>query len=237
MKKSWNSILFDNIGTKIQTVAKINFWIQIIVWTIAAIVVLVCGLIFFEDLWFFIFLAPLLVAVGGVVAWLSVMILFGFGKLVEDTSAIRNEVAPKKQISMPAVKAPTAKAPRKATEPIFVPPVANYTAKQNSHYVTASCPGCGKPLTVSNEEYGAVCPWCNTSFERKTPVVKKQAPTQHKPIAAMEKPKGFEVNRDWEKAIKAMGTNDIIKRYNNADEWSEDYRYLCYLELKARNVK
>ncbi len=62
----------------------------------------------------------------------------------------------------------------------------------------------------------------------------KPIPTE-KTIPPMEKPHGFSFEEDWVTDIKALTTQEVCKRYLDADEeWTPDYRYLCYMELLAR---
>ena len=49
------------------------------------------ALINFEELWYYIFLAPLVVILGCIVAWLSVITMYGFGRLIENTEDIRDQ--------------------------------------------------------------------------------------------------------------------------------------------------
>lgn len=53
-----------------------------------------CAFIAIDDLWYLIFLAPIAVVVGCIMAWLSVITLYGFGKIIEDVEAIRNQKPP-----------------------------------------------------------------------------------------------------------------------------------------------
>ena len=93
MDRNWNSIMFDNIGVKIQKVAKIITWVNIVISIIGGIALFFCGILIDEMLWL-ILLAPIEVLLGCVMAWLSTIILYGFGKLIEDVEAIRNKKPP-----------------------------------------------------------------------------------------------------------------------------------------------
>lgn len=86
----WGSILFDNIGRKIQIVAKVTMFVNIIASFIGGIVMIIMSLINFEYMWFGILLAPFAIVIGCISAWLSVICLYGFGKLIEDVEWIRN---------------------------------------------------------------------------------------------------------------------------------------------------
>ncbi len=92
MGRDWNSIMFDNIGEKIKKVAKVTAWIGIVVSIIGGIVLFFWGLIELEYLWFLIFLAPITVVVGCIMAWLSVIMLYGFGELIENSKKTNKEI-------------------------------------------------------------------------------------------------------------------------------------------------
>lgn len=93
MKRDWNSIMFDDIGMKIQKAAKIVAWSNIVMSIVGGIVLFFFA--FFDtDLWYLIFLAPIAAAFGCVMAWLSVITVYGFGKLIDDVEAIRNQKPP-----------------------------------------------------------------------------------------------------------------------------------------------
>lgn len=90
--------MFDNIGAKIQKVAKglMYFWI------IASIAV---GIFMFieglgEDELLLVVLGPAVIAIGCVMAPVSVYLLYGFGKLIEDVEAIRRNSTPGIEASM-----------------------------------------------------------------------------------------------------------------------------------------
>ncbi len=53
-----------------------------------------------------------------------------------------------------------------------------------------------------------------------------------KTVPVMEKPTNFNSNNDW--GIKELSVKQVFARYLDEDEWSEEYRYACYLELKKR---
>lgn len=72
--------MYDNVGKKIMTLAKVLGWIFLIAGIITAIVFMSFG-------WkFFIVIAPL---IGGVLLYVSSWILYGFGQLVDDINAMR----------------------------------------------------------------------------------------------------------------------------------------------------
>lgn len=51
-------------------------------------------------------------------------------------------------------------------------------------------------------------------------------------IPPLEKPEDFKPNDSW--GIQSLSTKQLVERYLTKDEWSESYRYMCYLELKNR---
>ncbi len=91
MNNGWNSIMFDYIGLKIQSVAKTIIWINIAISIISGIVMFFYALTDLENLWHLIFISPVSIVVGCAAAWLSNIILYGFGKLVEDVEYLRTQ--------------------------------------------------------------------------------------------------------------------------------------------------
>lgn len=41
-------------------------------------------------------------------------------------------------------------------------------------------------------------------------------------------------NNDWKQQLKELSTKEVLERYDS-EEWCEEYRYLCYIELSTRN--
>lgn len=73
--------MFDNIGGKIKTLAKVVCWIGIIACIITGIVLMATD----EDL---ILVGILTVVVGSLLSWVSSFILYGFGQLVENSDTL-----------------------------------------------------------------------------------------------------------------------------------------------------
>lgn len=81
--------MFDNIGAKIKSVAKIIAWIGIIAGVIYGGVVMLD----FGQINVITILAGLsIMVVIGVASWLSSLTMYGFGQLIEDTSEIKNNL-------------------------------------------------------------------------------------------------------------------------------------------------
>ena len=84
--------MFYEIGKKIQTVARIATYIGITLSIIAGLVLFGFACNDPDKLKGLFFLAPVAVVVGSLSAWLSSICLYGFGKLIEDTEAIRGKL-------------------------------------------------------------------------------------------------------------------------------------------------
>lgn len=81
--------MFKNVGKKIQTVAKVIAYIGIALSLLLGIVLVVYGArenekLFYDGL--------TLLIVGPLTSWLSSLTMYGFGKLIEDTEAIRKDI-------------------------------------------------------------------------------------------------------------------------------------------------
>ena len=121
--------MFEDVGKKIKSVAKGYFAVMLVVGIIAGIVMLVIGLDSYNG--------DTLICVGvitaiatPVFAWLSALLMYGFGEIVD--TAILNR---KPQASAPAPRA----------------------AAQHSKLANWCCPRCGNPLTVGETDDGILC--------------------------------------------------------------------------------
>ena len=90
MMKKWNSMMFDNVGTKMQKLAKVLAWVIIILSLIAAVGVFITAISSIYLLGMLL-LVPVIVVVGALLAWTSTISLYGFGQLLEDVRAIRTK--------------------------------------------------------------------------------------------------------------------------------------------------
>ena len=52
----------------------------------------------------------------------------------------------------------------------------------------------------------------------------------------MDRPHNFQGNMNWQVEIAALSDHEVYARYSDATDWSESYRYLCYLELEKRGI-
>ena len=71
--------MFNNVGSKIKVMAKVFAWIGIAICVIYGFVMLVS----MEDM---ALIGLLIMTVGSFVAWISSLVLYGFGELVENSS-------------------------------------------------------------------------------------------------------------------------------------------------------
>ncbi len=81
--------MFDNIGKKIKSLATVITWIGIILWCLI-------GFSLFRDGKTALY--GLLVMVGGgILSWLSSLLLYGFGELVDNSTVLAESAAKRKQ--------------------------------------------------------------------------------------------------------------------------------------------
>lgn len=119
--------MFNNVGKKIQGIAKAFFITDIIISVIAGIGVLFAALMDDEELFCMcIFIVPIGVFISCFIGWIISLLICGFGKLVEDVGAIRGKEAP--LVKTDAVQKPATAKPNVAkTQPVAPQPkpVAN----------------------------------------------------------------------------------------------------------------
>ena len=77
--------MYDNIGGKIKGLAKFFF-------VVGLIVSLVCGIVLMTLSSGLVLLGLLMIILGGIIAWISTFVLYGFGELVEKTCEIQSVV-------------------------------------------------------------------------------------------------------------------------------------------------
>lgn len=91
--------MFDNIGGKIKTLAKVICWIGIIVSIIAGIVAGVAmgsgsGVL----------VAILIIVIGALCSWIGSFLLYGFGELIDNTKKIEENTRKEAPASAPAAE-------------------------------------------------------------------------------------------------------------------------------------
>ncbi len=80
--------MFDNIGGKIKTLAKVLCWIGIVASVIGGIIMIV-GTARSSNPGLGILLSLLYMALGCLISWVGSFFAYGFGELIENTEAIR----------------------------------------------------------------------------------------------------------------------------------------------------
>ena len=93
--------MFNNIGGKIKGLAKVLCWVGIIVSVLVGILLIASpsggsGYSGFTDS-ATIVLGILTIIVGSISSWVGSFVLYGFGELVENSSAIKNELQHKEE--------------------------------------------------------------------------------------------------------------------------------------------
>ncbi len=76
--------MFNNVGAKIKAIAKVAAWIGIAVCLIYGFVMLVS----MENM---ALIGLLIMTVGSLVSWISALVLYGFGELIENSNIIANK--------------------------------------------------------------------------------------------------------------------------------------------------
>lgn len=98
--------MFNNIGHKIQVLAKVLCWIGIVFWAITGIALIAGGSSMTYQLngayvrasnGSSIVAGILTIVFGVLFSWIGSFLLYGFGQLVEDTHAIRTNTEAKKE--------------------------------------------------------------------------------------------------------------------------------------------
>lgn len=86
MFRKLNSVMFDNVGSKIKTVSKIFVWINIICNLLGGLFMMIVGILAFPAVGFLLILAPILTALSCFFSWLTVVFYYIWGEMAESTS-------------------------------------------------------------------------------------------------------------------------------------------------------
>ena len=78
-------IMFEDVGKKIKGLATVIFIINAIIFTIIGFIVMGFGI---EDSLLWILIGFLIIGVGLFISWLSIILLYGYGELIDKTSDI-----------------------------------------------------------------------------------------------------------------------------------------------------
>lgn len=89
-----SNMFFKNSGKRIQNIAIILFFIQVIFAAIGGIVMFFAGLIDIDDMGGLCLLSPFAVFLAIGAAWLDSIFIYGFGELIENTSKDYSTLAP-----------------------------------------------------------------------------------------------------------------------------------------------
>ena len=151
--------MFKNPGGKLKGLAKVVFWLELILFILSGLMVIIAGLSGSDiDINLpgsyrasmppvaSIIAGILIIAFGIFIAWLSTISLYAFGELVESNDKILQIVGSRR----PAAAAPQA-APQAAQAPAAAPAAQNnyggYTIAAPQQPESGKCPYCGTATT------------------------------------------------------------------------------------------
>lgn len=152
MNNDFLTALFGNIGKKVKGMALGVFFVE-------AIGAIITGIILMAEDDDLIAFGLLTIILGPAVAWLSSLVLYAFGELVDKTCGIHNKVV---GVEAPGPKAPVYQPANVANQPT---PVATVTASTaNDSFKEVTCPTCNNRLSFPVETTTGQCPYCNSKF-------------------------------------------------------------------------
>lgn len=138
--------MFNNVGSKIKLVARVVCWVGIV----AAVL---SGLIFMLNAahGMGILGGLLIMLLGALGSWISSLLIYGFGQLVENSDVLAlRAFRMEKTLKAPEVCENT-------PEQMVVPETENTVSKLEN----TLCPHCGGRISAAKDTASAVCPWCN----------------------------------------------------------------------------
>ena len=132
--------MFDNIGSKIKSLAQIVCWLGIIVSAVSGLAIMISN----EET---VFVGLLIILLGSIGSWIGSFVLYGFGQLIENSDTLV-------EISKHSIS----KAPKESS----VPTSPNTDTTDNgSDDNDIHCPHCDRKIMVPEGTLSANCPWCN----------------------------------------------------------------------------
>ena len=140
--------MFNNVGPKIKTVGKIFFWIQVAICIILGIIFLDSGRT--EDI------APFVIIGGPIFAYVSCLLIVGFGELIESTHKTitllegEKKVTPNNNFNANDIYVTPTPMPQPKPQP---EPFSSIPSKY--------CPMCGCKQNADR----VICQQCGASFE------------------------------------------------------------------------
>lgn len=147
--------MFDNIGGKIQVLAKIICWIGIIACIIVGIIIIVNATQYRYTRTDEVFIGIVVIIGGSIFSWIGSFVLYGFGELVENSSLIRYELS-KRNSSSNTLETSSVLQSESTSEPFWVCP---HCTKHNPPTLQVCVCGTRKPIPANRDW---VCPNCST---------------------------------------------------------------------------
>lgn len=145
--------MFDNVGGKIKGVAMATFILEL-----AAFVILGLLILAQENLYGLLFLL-----LGPVIAWLSVLLLYGFGQLIENSDIIAEEYKRKNE-KHEAIENKNKERKQVQQRKKVAAVIANVQT-DDEEFVDITCPNCFVDLSFTKEQLqkseGLTCPMCD----------------------------------------------------------------------------
>lgn len=136
--------MYENIASKIKGLATGTFLVETILSVIAAVAIMATD----EDMILF---GLLVLIIGPLVAWLSTLVLYGFGELIEKVCEIARNTAPAKSETTSEANNQT------STDAAASTSAPASQATPIKHY---KCPKCGTHVT----DEMPTCPTCGQQF-------------------------------------------------------------------------
>lgn len=145
MLKKINDIMFRNPGVKIKIIAQVIAWAYVFFSILGGLILFLSA---FEDLeynWWFILVSPTVIIFGILTAWMSSIMLYGFGELVENS---------KKDIYY-------------NDEDLLTTSADDDQYESDDVSIVVTCPECGEKMSFFDTYNEVECPWCGTNLKLK----------------------------------------------------------------------
>lgn len=158
--------MYDNIGSKIKTVAKVVGFAGIVISILAGLLFLLVA--FSEEKFSYFGIGILVAILGSIISWASTIALYGFGQIVENTDVLVQDSQINKS-SLQCIRKAYDNMPNMRTDAVD----SQYESIYNTKYqearpdkstVSRYCTNCEKIVT------GNFCPYCGTPDLKDMPL-------------------------------------------------------------------
>ena len=166
--------MFDNIGKKIKTLAKVICGIGIVASIIVAIIMFIISSMSYLQSVLFGWLGIIILLLGPLFSWIGCFLLYGFGELIDNSAIIAQQSNSSNQNYNKKLEKQHKKDTEQRLDSIKEQLLDNSISEDD--YIDIQCPNCDAELSFARYDLlhnqSLTCPCCDKKFN--TNIFKKQ---------------------------------------------------------------